>query len=379
MIAELHQRIHPDSWREKVGFSPELEAANRELFHATAENCKSVLNEWLGAGRNQPCLFGKTAAKLELISYCILTEHDLSGSDEATREKIQAARTEWTHEGFWGRKSAFVILAVSRRIAYGLPDSTVKELAKRLCSLYLLEDVEEDRVHLDEPFLEMPGIRNTTWKWKAGVNYFSAQGDRRWWHDHRIPGGMALSVNSVGHMVKSGRLAAGMKQLEKALAAPEEGWDASVIDSLEKALGLAMRTINNAADAVSGKATELLPLPPDPQAMSVQRCPFKLPSDMGERNFCEYAGHYHTDYTVPSEYFVPDIERPPWVRQHSLDFTYLFHPHVENPSFVTMGEGQPIRTDDVGCEDAASGKDRKAYEDTGIISDIPRLLRALSR
>ena len=143
-IAELHREIRPDAWRERNGFSQDIDQANQRLFRSPSESCEAVLNDWLGAGRNQPCLFGKTAAKLGLISYCILTEKDLDEPDEAIREKVQDARTEWTREGFVGRKSAFVILAISRRIAYGLPDATVKQLAKRLGSLYLLEEINED-------------------------------------------------------------------------------------------------------------------------------------------------------------------------------------------------------------------------------------------
>jgi hypothetical protein len=79
----------------------------------------------------------------------------------------------------------------------------VKELALRLCSLYLLEEVAPDRIFLDEIWLEKPGRDATTWRWHAGVNSFRAQGDGRWWQDHLMPGGIAFSVNSVGHMVKS--------------------------------------------------------------------------------------------------------------------------------------------------------------------------------
>ena len=56
-----------------------------------------------------------------------------------------------------------------------------------------------------------------TWEWLAGVNYFCAQGDRRWWHDHRIPGGMALSVNSVGHLAKAGKISEALASLNKEL------------------------------------------------------------------------------------------------------------------------------------------------------------------
>src|SRR6266498_3609476 len=106
-------------------------------------------------------------------------------------------------------------------------ESPEQPQALRLCSLYLLQDIVPDQIFHDELWLEKPGRDGTTWQWLAGVNYFCAQGDKRWWEDHRIPGGMAFSVNSVGHMVKSGILAKGMLALEAALAAPPEGWDLS--------------------------------------------------------------------------------------------------------------------------------------------------------
>jgi len=67
-------------------------------------------------------------------------------------------------------------------------------------------------------------------------------------------------------------------------------------------LELAMRTIDMAANAVSGKATELLPGP-----TGMAECPVKLSKKVHDKNYCEYKGYYHTDYTLPSEYFSPDI------------------------------------------------------------------------
>src|SRR5437016_3161692 len=134
-VAELLAELHPDPWRAAVGFAPEVALANAQLFEPGIAEGEAVrvLSDWLQ--RYQPCLFGRIGAKVGLISYCILTEGDLRGSDETIRDKIQESRTRWTREGFEGRKSAFVILAISPTVAVALPDEHVKLLAQKICSL----------------------------------------------------------------------------------------------------------------------------------------------------------------------------------------------------------------------------------------------------
>jgi hypothetical protein len=166
---------------------------------------------------------------------------------------------------------------------------------------------------------------------------------------------MAFSVNSVGHLVKSGIVAKAMKGLDENTGAPFEDYPEPKVDSLDKALELAMRTIGMASDAVSGKATELLPLPSDHGSLPVPECPVKLSDKVADKNFCEYRGYYHTDYTLPSEYFLPDVERAVGVKAHTLDFTYLFNRDVDNPDFRLMGEGHQIR--------AAPGRDEALARD----------------
>jgi hypothetical protein len=386
-ISYYFSQLRPDDWRASIGFSPEIEEANEKLFRPgiTDAEAEQVLSLWLQ--KHQPCLFGRIAAKLGAISYCILSEADLGQSDEFIKEKIQAARLAWTQDGFDSKKSAFVILAVSPRIANSLPGPEVRELARRLCYLYLEADIEMDNAHLEQIYLQKPGARLTTWKWLAGVNYFCAQGDKRWWQDHRIPGGMAFSVNSVGHLVKSGMIANAMKELDRLMDAPDEDYPESKVDSLAKALELAMRTIDKASDAVSGKATELLPLPTDRSEMPVRECPVKLSPAMSDKNFCEYRGRYHTDYTLPSEYFLPDVERPEGLKVHTLDFTYLFHKSVDNPDYRLMGEGQQIRRvtgdDDevptLNDLDYVRLKRLTGNEEEVLISEHKRLKAALGR
>ena len=252
-IATLIQRLTPDPWRVQIGFSPEVESALGPVVDPSTPDAAvvQILGEWLS--KHQPCLFGRIAAKKGLLSYCLISEEELAESDEVVARKIQNARREWTRLGFEGLASGFIIVLRSRTLATAAPDATVKAIAQRVAFLYLKEEVATDRVYLDQIYLEQPGTRRTTWEWVTGVNYFSAQGDKRWWQDHRIPTGMAFSVNSVGHMVKAGKLSRAMRDLEEVMETAEGDITNPVVDSLEKALELAMRTIALASDGPSGK------------------------------------------------------------------------------------------------------------------------------
>ena len=71
-----------DPWRDKEGFSQDIEFTNRKVLEETKsdEEISVSLREWLED--NQPCLFGRLAVgKLDLLSFCILREHDLEQSD----------------------------------------------------------------------------------------------------------------------------------------------------------------------------------------------------------------------------------------------------------------------------------------------------------
>jgi hypothetical protein len=342
-LAQLLAEMRADDWRDDVGFSPELETVHQRVFAGSIDQSETIaaLDDW--TSKHQPCLFGRMAAKCGFLSYCVLTEDDLSRGDEVVRDKIQDARSAWTREAFHGRKNGFIIALISPRLATAVPDESVKKLALRLASLYLLTDVVPDEIFLDRIWLEKPGPAQTTWEWGAGVNYFCAQGDKRWWQDHRFPAGMAFSINSVGHMVKSGLLARAMQELNDLLAASDEDWSSMKLDSLDKALVLAMKTIANASSTTAGPATELLAIPKSTSGRRDIPCPADLPASLAAKDHCQYLGHYHTDYTVPSEYFRRDTVRPEGLSTHVLDFTYLFYQHVENPDYETMGAGRQIR------------------------------------
>ena len=307
-------------------FDPDSTSAERE----------AALAAWLG--ESQPCLFGRIAARKNLLSYCILSEQDLQLSDAAIRDKIQQARFEWWRQGLEGRKHGFIVLCSAPQVANAIPDRAMRALAQRICSLYLLDDIECDRVHHDRLFLDIPGVRHSKFMWLAGVNYFSAAGDGRWWCDHRIPGGMAFSVNSVGHMVKSERLGLVLEELASLAGLGKDARSIAKVDSLGRALILAMMTIARAAQGPSGRSTSLRKIA-DRDELQVIEAPCELPTPLIDLDYCTYQGYYHTDHTLPTVYFSPEVERPSRLKPQDLDFTYLFDADALNVAHVTMGRG----------------------------------------
>lgn len=346
-ISSIIENLVADPWREKEGFSSDIAKASADMFDPVKSDAEiaQVLAQWLE--KNQPCLFGRMAAgALNLISYCILTERDLVKSDAAIREKIQKYRLLWKREAFLGRRSAFIILAVSPRILNATPDKTLMALAQRLGFLYLRETIEPDTIYherltLEIPAEQTPDKQSACYEWRVGSNVFAAQGDKRWWLDHRIPGGLGFSMNSVGHMARSGALRKMFTQSDDP-ATPTKG--KMGIDSLEAALKFAMMTINGAQPTISGPATCLRKLPPDEYQQLNPKCPFsQMPPKLQSMDYTTYLGWYHTDAVVPSDYFRPDVERPKDVAQKELNFTYLFDDSIENSDFENMGLGGQIR------------------------------------
>ena len=344
-VAQLVEALTPDPWRAKEGFSRDIEFCHAQMLQKprSDEEISSFLKDWLAD--NQPCLFGRLAAgDLNLLNFCILTERDLRQNDTFIRDKIQEYRTLWKIEAAQGLRSGFVILATSATIASAIPDKTMMALACRLCFLYLREDeILPDEIYTDNVGLEIPDSttkRNPCYGWRVGVNLFVSAGDKRWWHDHRIPGGLAFSMNSVGHMARNGAL----RRLTdpKASLIPLKG--KLGIDSLSTALKFAMLTISGAQPTPSGPATCLRELDQQSYDALTPKCPFapSVPPKLRLKDYKTYHGWYHTDVTIPSDYFDPSIQRPERIGKQNLDFTYLFDDSIENPAFETMGTGGRI-------------------------------------
>ena len=235
-VSELLDRLMPDLWRKDRGFSVDIAEVHQRVFgeHLSDDEIAGILNGWIA--KYQPCLFGRIAARLGLIRFCVLSDDDLKNSDTFIREKIQSARLSWLQAAITGDSSAFMIAAVSKRVSLSLPDEILLRLASRLGSLYLLKELATDKIYLDSLELEVPGKKGKRLRWDVGVNFFSSQADLRWWHDHRMPCGLAFSMNSVGHLVLAGKVAGAMQQFEQSIPGTKEEWRQPSIQDLNTAL-----------------------------------------------------------------------------------------------------------------------------------------------
>jgi hypothetical protein len=114
------------------------------------------------------------------------------------------------------------------------------------------------------------------------------------------------------------------------------------VDSLAKVLRLGMLTISGASEQTDPSAGPVW----DRATLLLRRerggtCPFPEIEEDGRLSTFDcntYMAWYHTDYTVPTDYFrSPDSTRPSDIRPFAMDFTYIHTPGTE--AYREMGEG----------------------------------------
>jgi hypothetical protein len=155
-------------------------------------------------------------------------------------------------------------------------------------------------------------------------NMFCAQGDGRWWQDHRTPGGIMITSNALGHFVyaRNGKL-------------DETGktW----------ALENAMRTISNAhrSKLKHTPATFLGP------AVVGQRCPLKSASEFAKFSTAAYNGYFNTDYLIPSVFFQRHIDPPGIPKYDALSLDYIHHAAADPVDHAELMVGKPATWYDV--------------------------------
>src|SRR5262249_8473402 len=98
---------------------------------------------------------------------------------------------------------AFLLVLASPRVALAAPDDALRRLADQLLALAgwapKRRGRRADQTSSDFLYLRHP-VGSGYHAFQFNIDFFAAAGDGRWWHDHRIPGGIAFTANSVGHM-----------------------------------------------------------------------------------------------------------------------------------------------------------------------------------
>lgn len=335
VVRDLFRRLSEDKWRRENPFSPEITAVNAVLFHPFAEDADKqvALAKWLH--HHQPCLFGRVAASTNTLHYLFLDDDDLRESDQHIAERIQQGRRGWwqrsrcPRDGTSTTAHGFVICVASQRVALAEPDEILRQFSQELLALWGCRSTNEEQgqVHWEELFLENPETGGYL-RFEFSVDFFAAAGDGRWWQDHRIPGGVGFTANSVGHMQKF------------------REWYEKKTNQGVWVLETAMGTIERAAKTEHGQATWLRPLVEGRPLISGVACP-ALRTDLAGYDWTRYAGHLHTDHAVRREFFRNGPEKPPdaKLREWILDFQYLYdHTSRDHVRFV---EGTAVSKQEV--------------------------------
>lgn len=336
MIRDLIDQLTEDPWRQGHPFSDDMRTCHEILFRvgASRSEMEQALNDWLG--KEQPCLFGRMEAKQRRLAYCLLTENDLQRGDDLVRARIQEDRLAWKGRARDGESHGFIIVAISPGIATAAVDERLLLLSRHLCGLYLNGLDGLDQIYHDSLLLAIQGGEATEHReWKVGVNFFSAQGDGRWWRDHRFPGGIAYSMNSVGHMARHRAEEMLRRKPELATELADVPRDRLVY----WALPTAMKTIG-VPQVGSTRGTWLVERgrfaeDKEPPTYEVRERVFRELVGYSENR---YHGKYHTDETIPSPYFDATLTTLNEARQRDdLVFTYLHSP--KDDDYLSMGTG----------------------------------------
>jgi hypothetical protein len=326
-LGELYAQLQEDATRAAHPFSDDIENANVVLLNpfSTPAQKRIALECWFQ--RWQPCLFGRMAGKQKGIHYCFLTNEDFLRSDAFVRGKVTESRKLWKHRALRGEpRHGFILSICDRKVAYAAPDEHLLRFAHRLQEIVGWPARPESRENdiVDETLFLRHPKSNVIQKFTFSVDFFASAGHLRWWHDHRVPGGLVFTANSLGHMVC------------------QREWYGGEKDQIEWALRTAMLTIDKAEKAVPhGPATYLLGEIAGKPLRSFtwsENVPLPQMEKLAGKDCGSYGGYLHTDHAVRQEFFTPHAE-PRWLDEpYHMDFTYIFDTASSDHAPFMIGE-----------------------------------------
>jgi hypothetical protein len=331
-LLSLFENLRADRWREAHAFSRDVAEANALLHYPFAldQDVAEGLKHW--CMKRQPCQFGRIAATRGQIHFCIIREIDLTRGDKGVAAKIAEGKRLWKQRAAFETERpphSFVLVFASPKAALAAPDGNLKRFAERLLDLAgwapdRRARPRENPVSSDFLYLRNP-VDDLFYGFQFNIDFFASAGDGRWWHDHRVPGGIAFTANSTGHM-----------------KAFRDWYEQPGSDHGEWALKQAMITIAQAHPVKGGDAESKATQPTDPRdegrvtwlrdldskgrpLLPQVACPLgKVPASLEGKDWTRYEGLLHTDHAVREEFFADRDEPITAPRPYLMDFTYLY-------------------------------------------------------
>jgi hypothetical protein len=331
--SSLHGPV--DRVRSRIGFSPDIQAVQAILFSPKYSRQAKITayREWLET--NQPCVFGRIAAKNKNIFICLLEHGEIlrmQNGDQDILDTLQDHRQVWKRHALEGTTSSFVILLVSPKLVNREPDAGLKEICRRLMELYMQVAVPDDTFHTHREYVFLRQSNNTALKFSTLPNIFCAQGDGRWWHDHRTPGGVMITSNALGHFMYA-------RSKKTVLEVSECAW----------ALENAMRTISNAQATPSGRKSKFAHCPATFLISRQTGDPNPLKPTSPFANFSpdHYDGYFHTDHLIPSVFFHSERDPKNLKKYDDLSLRYIFDSSEDPKGHSELMTGIPVSWYDV--------------------------------
>jgi len=98
MLLDMKYRGAGDRFRSRHPFSEDIESVHAILFNSHYSKRRKIraYRQWLET--NQPCVFGRVAAKHKNVFICLLEEHEIvrmKRGDDDLRDTIQDYRHVW--------------------------------------------------------------------------------------------------------------------------------------------------------------------------------------------------------------------------------------------------------------------------------------------
>lgn len=358
-LSSLYQRLQGDRWRLGNPFSIEMQDANALLNNPAAYDDEIYECLWKWCQAHQPCQFGAIAAKERRIHFCVLREHALvEWTDIQIAEAISESKQLWKQRAAYEpHKSAhsFMLVIAAPRVAIAAPDIHLRAFADRVLQLSGWGHQspigrKKNTISSDYLYLQNPND-SEFYGFQFNVDMFACAGDRRWWHDHRFPGGVAFTANSTGHM-RSYREWYGIAKgnakewaVKQAMLTIAHAAPTSKPHNREEILG------EGVSDSTGGgRLTWLRPLDSAGRPfLQDVACPLSsVPKQLQGKDWTRYEGLLHTDHAVREEFFL-DRETPAaHASPHLMDFTYLYD--EDDPEFVDLTRGKLVSEDQILAE-----------------------------
>ena len=272
-----------------TSFGADIDEVNRLVLDQdlSSEAKAQHLKRWVST-RFQPCILGRLGAKDHqgiAFDVCWIDRATLLKGSSHVRSVLQAARRDWKQRTKAGATHGLLVMFNAPELAFAQPGPQLLEACRKLSDLYLVEyaPVEPDVIYQEAVPLEHNDGQLALYKATVTLFYTSAHRTRA--HDRRVPGGLMMTVVSVGQLANS---------------LVTRGLSENLEQAVKKTQDLALRSIGNGGLGHEGTQSSTwhnLEGPWDSATCPIAHRPRYVPENFSARR---YSSAYHTDVLVPT-------------------------------------------------------------------------------